>query len=73
MHVEGECIHLHVSQDEANVLIQALGRYQGPWMPDQTLNDAEKARRLQLLDLADQMRMALEAELHRRWLLADPR
>lgn len=61
-------IHLAITDEEANVILSALSRFQGVYGDTQELTHPEDVARQEMsLNLADKMRVNLELELLERW------
>lgn len=72
MEIIGNKIQLSVTEEEANIMLQALGRYvfHGPYWPPETyqqLTDEEKTRAETLKKSARDMCESLQDELLRRY------
>lgn len=65
MEIIGNKIQMLVSEEEANVLLMALGRYTGPYHPDAKLNEEEQARSDRMIKAALDMCNCIGDELTR--------
>lgn len=61
-------IQLFLSEQEADIIQQALCRYEGPYRKDGTLNDHETARSEAMVKVAEGIIDVIQAELHDRYI-----
>lgn len=71
MEIIGNKIQMLVTEEEANVLLVALGRYTGPYAPDAILNETEKARSERMIKSAMDMCDCIGEELTRIYHAAE--
>lgn len=60
-------IQLAVTDQEANIILSALGNYDGPWFPDSKLTPQEEGFKAARIKEAEDMIKALQDELMRRY------
>ena len=67
MIIDANKITVHLSEEDADVMQNALVHWKGPYRDGEKLTDEERARVVMLTDKAKRLGEALQDELIRRW------
>lgn len=65
MEIIGNKIQILISEEEASVILTALARYTGPYLPDSKLNEEERLRSDRMIKAALDMCNCIGDELTR--------